>query len=59
MLVLARHVGESILIGDDIIITVVRIEGDRVALGINAPKEIPIDREEIYYLKQNERKSRR
>ena len=61
MLVLSRRLDESIMVGDDIVITVVRIVGDRVVLGITAPKEIPVHREEIYHIKQaeNERKPRR
>jgi carbon storage regulator len=48
MLVLSRHRDESIRIGDDIVITVVDIRGDKVRLGISAPVEIPVYREEIY-----------
>lgn len=48
MLVLARERGEQILIGDDIVITVVAIQGDRVRLGITAPREVPVHRREVY-----------
>jgi carbon storage regulator len=48
MLVLARRVGEQIVISDDICITVVAIRGDRVRLGITAPKETVVDRREIH-----------
>lgn len=48
MLVLTRFPGETIRIGDDIIITVVELRGDRVRVGIDAPKEIPVHRSEIY-----------
>jgi carbon storage regulator len=48
MLVLSRHRDESIIIGDDIVITVVDIRGDKVRLGINAPIEIPVHRQEVY-----------
>ncbi len=48
MLVLSRHRDESIMIGDDVVITVVDIRGDKVRLGIDAPKEIPVHRQEIY-----------
>jgi carbon storage regulator len=48
MLVLARRVDESIAIGNSIVVTVLAIEGDRVKLGIAAPKEIPILRQEVY-----------
>ena len=48
MLVLARDVGESIRIGDDIIIQVVFFSGGKLRLGITAPKDIPVHREEVY-----------
>lgn len=48
MLVLSRHKEERILIGEDIEIVVVDIRGDKVRLGIRAPKDVPIFREEIY-----------
>ncbi|MBT5468618.1 carbon storage regulator CsrA [Candidatus Peregrinibacteria bacterium] len=56
MLVLSRHRGESIIIGDDgIVITVVEIRGDKVRLGIVAPKEVPVHRQEVYDKIQKER----
>jgi len=48
MLVLSRRRNEQIRIGDDIIINVVDIRGDKVRLGIQAPKEVPVHREEVY-----------
>ena len=48
MLVLSRHRDESIIIGDDIVITVVDIRGDKVRLGIAAPIEISVHRQEVY-----------
>ncbi|WP_437194353.1 carbon storage regulator CsrA [Planctomicrobium sp. SH527] len=48
MLVLSRHRDESIMIGDNIVITVVDIRGDKVRLGIQAPAEIPVHRQEVY-----------
>jgi carbon storage regulator len=48
MLVLSRHRDECIMIGDDVTITVVDIRGDKVRLGIEAPKDIPVHRQEVY-----------
>ena len=48
MLVLSRKPGESIVIGNDITVTVVAVEGGRVKLGFNAPREVPIHRTEVY-----------
>lgn len=48
MLVLSRKKNESIVIDENIVITVVEIRGDKVRLGIQAPKEVPIHRSEVY-----------
>lgn len=48
MLVLSRHKNESITIGDDITITIVDIRGDKVRLGVEAPREVPVHRREVY-----------
>lgn len=48
MLVLSRHLNESIVIGDDVVITVIDIRSDKIRLGIEAPKDIPVHRKEIY-----------
>lgn len=48
MLVLSRQRDESIIIGDNIVITVVDIRGDKVRIGISAPTEIPVHRQEVY-----------
>jgi len=48
MLVLSRHRDESIMIGDDVVITIVDIRGDKVRLGIKAPQEITVHRQEVY-----------
>ena len=47
MLVLSRHRDESIMIGDNIVITIVDIRGDKVRLGIAAPQDIPVHRQEV------------
>ena len=56
MLVLSRHRDESIMIGDDVVITIVDIRGDKVRLGIDAPKDIPVHRREVYEAIQRENK---
>lgn len=48
MLVLSRKKNESVIINNDIIITVIEIRGDKVRLGIVAPKDVPVHREEVY-----------
>jgi carbon storage regulator len=48
MLVLSRQRDESIVIGDNVVVTVVDIRGDKVRLGIEAPAEIPVHRQEVY-----------
>lgn len=48
MLVLSRHRDESIMIGDNIVVTIVDIRGDKVRLGIQAPTEVPVHRQEVY-----------
>ena len=57
MLVLSRTKEESIMIGDDVEITIVDIRGDKVRLGINAPKDISVHRREIYDAIQKERET--
>lgn len=60
MLVLSRHRDESIMIGDDVMITIVDIRGDKVRLGIDAPAEVPVHRLEIYEaIKRENRKATR
>lgn len=54
MLVLSRQRDESIMIGDNIVITLVDIRGDKVRLGIEAPTEIPVHRREVYEAIQRE-----
>ncbi|MHC4088349.1 MAG: carbon storage regulator CsrA [Planctomycetota bacterium] len=55
MLVLSRQKDESIMIGDDVEITIVDVRGDKVRLGITAPKEIPVHRMEVYQAIQREK----
>ena len=56
MLALARKINQSIIIGNDIEITLLEIKGDQVKIGINAPKSVPIYRKEIYVQIQDENK---
>jgi carbon storage regulator len=48
MLILTRRVGETVVIGDDVTVTVLGVKGSQVRLGVNAPKEVAVHREEIY-----------
>lgn len=52
MLCIGRYVDQSILIGDDIIIKVLEVTGERVRLGIDAPRDVPVDREELRHRKR-------
>jgi carbon storage regulator len=49
VLILTRRVGETVMIGEDVTVTVLRVKGNQVRLGVNAPKSISVQREEIFH----------
>lgn len=55
MLILTRRVGETLIIGDDVSVTVLGVRGSQVRLGVNAPKDVSVHREEIYERIKKER----
>jgi len=55
MLVLTRKPGQSIMIGDDVVITVQGVNGKQVSVGVHAPQDLPVHREEIYHKIQSEK----
>ena len=57
MLILTRRIGETLMVGDEVSITVLGVKGNQVRIGVDAPKEIAVHREEIWQRIQNEKQS--
>ena len=55
MLILTRRVGETLMVGDDVTVTVLGVKGNQVSIGVNAPKDVSVHREEIYQRIQREK----
>lgn len=55
MLILSRRIGETLMIDDEVTVTVLGVKGNQVRLGVNAPKEVEVHREEIYHRIQQEK----
>lgn len=57
MLILTRRVGETLMVGDDVTVTVLGVKGNQVRIGVDAPKDVAVHREEIYQRIQNEKEA--
>ncbi len=57
MLILTRRIGETLMVGDEVTITVLGVKGNQVRIGVNAPKDVAVHREEIYQRIQREKGS--
>lgn len=55
MLILTRRIGETLMVGDEVTVTVLEVKGSQVKIGVNAPKEVAVHREEIYQRIQREK----
>lgn len=55
MLILTRRVGETLMVGDDVTVTVLGVKGNQVRIGVDAPKDVAVHREEIYQRIQKEK----
>jgi carbon storage regulator len=58
MLILTRRIGETLVVGDEVTVTVLGVKGNQVRLGVNAPKDVAVHREEIYERIQKEKQEK-